>query len=169
MRHATIHKMAEEFYGEEPPKFPIKIIELARKRDLSVMPHPLAEVASVLFIQDGIGNIGFNPSLSRFKQRFAIAHCIGHYVLHRHINDLFVDKGFRISLEQQAGTPVNHNYERQANEFAVALLLPENILRKEVESLNLDFGEDDGVKILSKKFEVSMCAVYYRLYTLKLL
>ena len=56
--------------------------------------------------------------------------------------------------------------DREANLFAIALLMPEELVRKEVAKLKrpLDLSDDNcGVKELAKKFGVSITLMAMRL------
>lgn len=170
MQIRSIHKIAEELVWFEQDKgLPLNSIIVARKHGLTCIPYPLGEVSVVLVIEKGKGSIGYNPKLTRAAYMFAIAHAMGHFFLHKHLNECFVDKNFYIS---KILTNVNHkdfSLERQAHEFAIALLMPELLLREEVEKLNLDLSDDEQIKILAKKFGVSVSALFYRLLGLKLI
>ena len=83
------------------------------------------------------------------RQRFTIAHEIGHYILgHNPVSCIFDDRATR--------DPRRTN-ERQAQIFASELLMPEAILRKYWLELKRDY------KAMADKFNVSEQAMFLRL------
>lgn len=60
--------------------------------------------------------------------------------------------------------------EREANAFAAALLMPKNMVLREVQKFHFDLaGEDENmIKKLADKFEVSTQAMTYRIANLNL-
>lgn len=83
------------------------------------------------------------------RQRYTIAHELGHFCLHRHLKQRFEDKIFFRGVE--AKKP-----EWQANDFASAILIPEDRFRDMVRS-----GESK-VEVLAKEFKVSTLALRIR-------
>lgn len=153
----------------ELTSIPIKIEEIARMRGIKVMPYPLGDdVSGLLAIQDGEATIGYNQNEPKVRKRFTIAHELGHYELHRDKSDLFVDKQFIYRSEQSGNTPINQMMEQEANAFASAILMPTDQLRKAVRESNLDLVNEEAIKELAKKFEVSTTAMSIRISSLGL-
>lgn len=109
--------------------------------------------------------IGVNPNESNVRQRFTIAHEIGHYILHKNKSELFVDEDYIVLKRSGEKDP----YELEANVFAAALLMPEHLLEYHLKTLPLGNNTEDKIKILAKKFEVSSIAMTYRLTNLRLI
>lgn len=65
-------------------------------------------------------NLKTNENVPEHLQAFVCAHELGHALLHRNINTPFLSKNTLFSIDK---------IERQANTFAVELLLPDNILK----------------------------------------
>jgi Zn-dependent peptidase ImmA (M78 family) len=150
---------------------PISIDEIAQEEGLKVMPYPLGEdVSGFLAIEHGQAVIGYNQTESRVRRRFTIAHELGHYFLHREQSSLFVDKMFR-AYRTSATTahPEHQRLEQEANSFAAAILMPTALIKKEIASAKIDFGNEDGMRELAKQFDVSTIAMHYRLTNLGLL
>lgn len=57
--------------------------------------------------------------------------------------------------------------EKEANYFALALLMPRELFIKELEATKLDLASDEPLKELAKKFGVSTTAVMVRMSMLK--
>lgn len=61
-----------------------------------------------------------------------------------------------------------HKKEQEANYFALALLMPREILIREIKSAKLDLTNDVALKELAKKFGVSQTALMVRMSHLNL-
>ncbi len=148
-------------------KLPIKIEEIAKSRGLKVVPYPLGDdVSGLLSIENGIGTIGYNQTEPNVRRRFTIAHELGHYELHREKSHLFVDKQFIYRSQNSGNTLENQKMEQEANYFASAILMPNDLLRKEVEKIHLDLGNEEALRELAKAFEVSVTAMSVRISSL---
>lgn len=106
--------------------------------------------------------IGVNWDHHPNRQRFTIAHEIGHLILHQ--GETYVDKGYRFNfrgLESGSGTK---NEEIEANRFAAALLMPTRLLKAIFQEHAFDLtGNDDDLRALAEKFGVSTQAMAIRL------
>ena len=101
------------------------------------------------------------------RQRFSIAHEIGHFVLHE--GDTYIDNGYRVQfrdLESGSGTK---GEEMDANAFAAALLMPAEWVKDAFYQQPFDLTEDGVLRMLAQKFQVSTQAMSYRLMRLRLL
>ena len=95
-------------------------------------------------------NSNHNPK----RQRFTMAHELGHYMLHKGKNTEFVDATFFRGNDMDS-------IEYNANEFASRLLMPENALRKLIDEDKIkNIGE------LASAFDVSSAAMKYRVISL---
>jgi predicted transcriptional regulator len=95
-----------------------------------------------------------NRHESRERQRFTLAHEIGHYLLHReHIGD-------GISDDILYRSKLSSNQEIEANRFAAELLMPRNIIKKIIEE-NRNSTVD--IECISADFGVSKEAMSIRL------
>lgn len=153
-------------------ELPIPVNDIAIKRGLEIKAYDLGEdVSGVLVIKDGLGFIGYNPTESKVRQRFTVAHELGHYELHNKENEsaLFVDKQFKVEFRNQDSSTGEIVREREANAFAAALLMPEKLLVKEIKNHHFELSDDDSLQELSKLFNVSVSAMTFRLMNLKLL
>lgn len=151
-------------------KLPIDVKLIAEKLGVDVVPYELGDgVSGLLAIQEGKGTIGFNQTEPEVRQRYTIAHEIGHFDLHREKSDLFVDKQLIYRSIASGDTPEKLQMEQEANFFASALLMPTNLLRKEVEKANLDLASDESIRALANKFQVSTTAMAIRISSLGLI
>lgn len=95
-----------------------------------------------------IMSVNKNHNINR--QRFTIAHELGHYIYHKENNSRFEDTTFFRGANRD---PI----EYKANDFAAKILMPEDIVRKKI---------SDGINeliTLSKMFKVSIAAMKFRL------
>jgi len=120
--------------------------------------------------------LGVNADHSENRQRFTIAHELGHFLLHP-LDEVLIDrKGYGYgygrlrSLDSSSG---EFKEEREANLFAAELLMPEAILRKKAyEATPFDFIEEDDdniIRTLASDFGVSPQSLTIRLVQLGLL
>ena len=83
------------------------------------------------------------------RQRYTIAHELGHFCLHRHLKNIFEDQIFFRGVE-------SCKEEWQANEFASAILMLEDEFREKVRSGKTNIEE------LAQEFGVSTLALRIR-------
>jgi Zn-dependent peptidase ImmA (M78 family) len=113
--------------------------------------------------------IGINARHAKTRQRFTIAHELGHLVM-EHQGEIFVDQSVmrRDGKSSQAVDP----YEIEANQFAAELLMPQaNVVAAFMEK-NRESQQGDTAKViveLAKDFGVSNMAMEFRLKNLGLI
>ncbi len=112
--------------------------------------------------------IGVNNSHFKTRQRFTIAHEIGHLMLHS-FEDLHYDrKGsggiFRRSAESATG---ENRDEIEANFFAAELLMPEELIYDKLENSEIsdifETNVDAAIKAMARDFNVSPHALTIRM------
>jgi Zn-dependent peptidase ImmA (M78 family) len=108
--------------------------------------------------------IAVNSTHPRVRQRFTMAHELGHAVLHRG-EGLHMDQAFKLRLKSSLYGPV-HPDEVDANRFAAALLMPEDDIVELVERSGFDVHQDWLVRKWALHFGVSQQALMYRLMDL---
>jgi transcriptional regulator with XRE-family HTH domain len=140
---------------EEPP---IDVYGLARTCGALVLGYPFDDDLSGLLVElDGGAAIGVNSNQHEVRQRFTVAHELGHYLLNHH-------ERFHVDLGGDSdGTPPGYDWvsERAANDFAADLLMPARMI----------YGLYDGSQStadLAERFCVSKLAMGYRLANLGL-
>jgi Zn-dependent peptidase ImmA (M78 family) len=99
------------------------------------------------------------------RQRFTIAHELGHIMLHRAKLDstVLIDKNRNFIPRDPVSAEGTDRFEMQANAFASELLMPERLLKQVLSESAGDFHDDEYLKSLAKKFKVSLAALQYRL------
>lgn len=150
----------------------VDVFDIAEKLGLQVSEHDLGDnVSGVLYIDKGKGVIGYNKKESEVRRRFTVAHEIGHFLLHRLENEVFVDKKVFVPLfRDDKSTTGEIKQEREANAFAAALLMPKERVVKELKNIEFDLGDDkdDVISKLASNFKVSSQAMMYRISNLEL-
>ena len=70
------------------------------------------------------------------RLRFSMAHEVGHFVLHRNINQEWINTDeLYIEFHKHAPERERRTFEGQANEFAGSLLVPREMLKAEIHKL----------------------------------
>lgn len=141
---------------------PVPVEDIADKYQIRISRAPNKDFSGILIRKDGHALIGVNSEESSVRQRFTVAHELGHFFLHPN-KDAFVD--YRDNKEGVVRTP----REKQANMFAAALLMPRQTLLKEFRALAKEGFSEDELQILARKYDVSDDAMRYRLMNLNLL
>ncbi|WP_053961257.1 ImmA/IrrE family metallo-endopeptidase [Sulfobacillus thermosulfidooxidans] len=120
--------------------------------------------------------MAINSAQSKPRQRFTIAHEIGHYLLDE-VKPIWVDKNIRpvhVSFRKGAGgTPSAYQLaEVRANRFAAELLMPADRVAQEFADLDkhgIDWSDDEPIRKLATRFGTSIQAMTIRLLELALL
>ena len=158
------YKLLEDFNICKPA---VPIEKIAMRLGVSLVPYDLGnEVSGMLLLDDEHnGIISYNDKDNRNRQRFTIAHELGHYMLHRKSERLFIDKDFIVKYRSNKQyDSVEMQQEQQANAFAAAILMPANLIHEEMRKAKFrNFDEAKLIESLSEIFEVSNLAMTYRL------
>ena len=149
-------------------RFGLKVVFKALPRDTS---------AVIIRASDGRRIIGINDGHSTTRQRFSIAHEIGHALLHLPAEppasgDAVVDKPIEVLFRDDIAAMGVDKREIEANAFAVELLMPAKVLRERFRQLiqtSTRKSTDALVRELATEYEVSTQAMGYRLANLNLI
>jgi Zn-dependent peptidase ImmA (M78 family) len=149
---------------------PIPVNAIATSLGLDIEREGLGEeISGLLVVGNGGGVIGVNREHPLVRQRFSIAHEIGHFVLHREQVQLFIDKTYKAFFRDGKSARGTNKMEREANAFAAALLMPSGLIRRAAKSYEFELGDEGGpVDDLAELFQVSTQAMTYRLMNLGL-
>lgn len=150
---------------------PIPVEQVALKLGLQVERATLGDdVSGLLVVQDGHGVIGVSSAQALVRQRFTIAHEIGHFLLHKEKMPVFIDKQFfkpyLAAFRDSTSSTGEDRMEREANSFAAALLMPASMVRHAIAELGVDFADEDAIDELAKRFQVSRQAMTFRVANL---
>ena len=146
---------------------PVNVEVIAASRGITIRRTPTTDDVSGFLYRHGSSPaiIGVNALHHPNRQRFTIAHEIGHFELHK-FSDVHVDK-FVVKLRSQASSTGEDKEEVEANRFAAELLMPSKILEQVLPRFALnDLLDDRAMKQLAKHFQVSVQAMSNRLISL---
>jgi Zn-dependent peptidase ImmA (M78 family) len=151
----------------EVRRAPVPVEAIAKALGIDVRYAPTSDDVSGALIRDGdTAVIAVNSAQHENRQRFTIAHEIGHFVLHKRTQRHF-DEDFRIDYRNAVSSKATQQSEIEANRFAAVLLMPENFLRRDL--LRMETGEsraESAIQTLAVRYKVSSRAMELRLLNL---
>lgn len=154
---------------------PVVIEEVAKRYGANLHYEPFEgedDISGVLYKDVNNCIIGVNSAHSKTRQRFTIAHEIGHLVL-LHNKKIFVDKAVKISFRDKRSSMAVDNDEIEANQFAAEILMPGDMIEKEINKLiskNKSFkSKESFIEEMARIFIVSPQAMEFRLNNLGIL
>lgn len=163
------------------------ILERAGVTDVPVDLNPILKIAGVraeaadlgqdvsglLAIHDGNGFIAYSEDQSNQRQRFTIAHELGHFLLHKADggDTVFLDKDFIVKYRSnKVYSETELRQEQEANTFAASLLMPKEFIFRELNKEDIrNLSESELIEKLALIFEVSVPAMTFRLSNLSIL
>lgn len=162
------NEFISKYIGEDTI-LPINITSIIQSEEVLVEYRFLDnDLSGLLIIQGDSKLIGVEKSHGLERKRFTLAHELGHLVLHNEESSLFVDN-MLFKRQSDGYTTREERMEREANYFAASILMPEFLVRKEVNLFQKDLYEDENIEELAKKFGVSKPAMTFRLTNLGLI
>lgn len=142
-------KVLDECGLDDPTQYPLDEIILGRSAFYEEVPLDGKDGEIVSY--HGRSIIHVNSEIPfESRKRFAAAHELGHYEMHRALQPIFSDTAEDMMNWYKAGP-----HEMEANEFAAEFLMPSGVFYKECERKK--FGPD-VIEHLSKRFQVSKTA-----------
>ncbi|WP_138225683.1 ImmA/IrrE family metallo-endopeptidase [Paenibacillus algicola] len=96
--------------------------EIASQRNIIVLFEELGDMLGYYNTYRRVQLIHINSNASEQEQRFTCAHELGHSILHPTLNTPFLRNKTLYSIDR---------IEREANLFAIELLMPDELLHKE--------------------------------------
>lgn len=173
----------EKFCKERGLGAPIDLCHISQLLDVDVACgltndlefDDLAYSGHVRKTEDGRGSIWINPFESDRRQRFTLAHELGHFVLHLYGKSQSEFKDNDSTLRRGGSWNAD---EYEANNFAAKLLMPQHLILEHGQKLvnqyrganderRIDVGE--FVSAMADVFNVSKPAMTYRLKNLRLI
>ncbi len=101
-------------------------------------------------LRDGHWHVFLNRKLDSLHRRFAVAHVVSHYLLHRDLIEPLME-GYRIHREcHRYRSRLPETIERQASRFAVSLL----ISRREAQAMPRQADDEQMAQALVDRFEI---------------
>lgn len=158
-RHHTPAAQARKVLGALWDGYlPVDLDTIAKMIGLHVVPDETLAKDGYSGVYEGPegGNvIRINPFESSQRRRFTLAHEIGHHIMQHGARLRDPVANFSMSAD-----PI----EREANQFAAELLMPEEAVRQLV---RIDRIHD--LSTLAQRFNVSEAAMHYRLKNLRII
>lgn len=155
-----IDQDAAELIRNLQNELPIKISGIAKALGLTVrastLPVGISGEIRPNPAEDGKYIIKVNRHDSPARQRFTVAHEIGHFLLHRD------QIGGGIQDDALYRSTLSDRREAEANRLAADLLMPTALLEDAMARARL-LGAEDVPSYLAKQFEVSEAAMKIRL------
>ncbi len=147
-----------------------KVRKLSLPEDISGMLVPLPDSS------DGSRwAIVINSQHPSVRQRFTIAHELGHLLLHRYMTP-HADGRFQVRFRDELSGTGTVREEIEANQFAAELLMPESLLIKHLSTIGFDYADvaSDAqtlrkLNLLARKYQVSVQALSFRVANLSAL
>lgn len=159
---AAARELITRFAVKTPP---VPVERIARAMKIRVQYAPLdGDLSGMVAMQDDVPVIGINALHHPNRQRFTLAHEIGHFILHRNLieGSVHVDKQIlHRDIMAEAGTDWR---EIEANAFASELLMPDALLEAQPSATGIAFEDDEVITSLATKFRVSDAAMRFRLF-----
>jgi Zn-dependent peptidase ImmA (M78 family) len=160
-------------YGVVEPPVPVEKIAVGEGAEIA--RHRFEGWESGFILRDGRRTIiGVNTRTSRRRQRFTVAHEIGHLLFHE--GNLIVDHAVRVNWRDEISGMATDAQEIQANAFAAELLMPREFVIDHLERYIDDVAKtgktmshEDLISQLAREFDVSAEAMGYRLINLGIL
>lgn len=141
---------------------PIPVAEIASAMKAEVYYSPYdGELAGMLVRKDGKVIIGVNSLHHANRQRFTIAHELGH--LQYHEGELHVDRKLQINRRDEVSSLAVDPDEIEANRFAAELLMPYSMVIEDLTTHSIDVEDDIQVRQLAEKYQVSAQAMTHRI------
>jgi Zn-dependent peptidase ImmA (M78 family) len=115
---------------------PVPVDKIVKKLNLLLAPLPADhEISGAIVRKDGHVVIAVNPAHHINRQRFTIAHELGHYFWHEGLEQ-HVDQRVRVSWRNADSSKAVNWTEIQANRFAAELLMPTKFVKSDLDSLD---------------------------------
>jgi Zn-dependent peptidase ImmA (M78 family) len=143
---------------------PVDIVRIAESQGAEISYEHLEDDLCGFFVS-GKTNliIGINKWHHVNRQRFTIAHELGHSILHD-FDDVHIDRGFK--FRSSVSAKAIDVEEIEANTFAAWVLIPERMLLSDIRSTGIDLQDDSRIQELAKRYAVSQQSMSFRLLNL---
>ncbi len=173
-RYSLARRRAQQLLAEGGvTDAPVPLERLAELCRATIRYEPFdGEVSGMVHCRpDGGGVIGVNSEHSKTRQRFTIAHELGHLILHAD-EEFHIDEKRPLARRDAVSSQATDPREMEANQFAAELLMPAALVRASVEALVEDDPEltvEEAIDELASDYRVSTLAMTHRLTSLKII
>lgn len=171
MERSAIERASSDLLAEVGiSHFPVDLEKIAAHLNIQIIYDDLDDDVSGFLVAEGKRKAMaiINKSHHSNRQRFTIAHEIGHFILHaKSANEetVFVDKKYTFHRDGKSSLGI-YQQEKEANIFASNLLMPEKLVDQAIAEMDIDILDDYAVPALAKKIGASEQALGFRLESL---
>lgn len=170
-------RYAKDLLKHHAVRLPIPVEKIAQKYSRVVREPLPADVSGMLVPLPASGGksrwvIVVNANDPPVRQRFTIAHELGHLLIHKYATP-HADGRYQVRFRNEESATGGIREEIEANQFAAELLMPEREVRRLATKLRLDVvdssADKEAVRKLSgvaKRFQVSVQALSFRIANL---
>lgn len=157
---------------------PVPVEQIVAAQGLKVVYETLQKETSAVLVRqpDGTRVIGVNALHAPTRQRFSLAHELGHAVLHfepeaPEFSEAVVDRPLQVLFRDGLASAGTNKVEIDANAFAAELLMPQGLTQQAFrDALSRHPRDTDrAIRELARDFDVSPQAMTYRLVNLHLI
>ena len=151
---------------------PVDVSAIAEQLGAEIRYRRFDDDISGLLVRDADSKvIGVHVDHSKTRQRFTIAHEIGHLVMHKGDDRVIVEhlRITKVNWRDNVSAQATDREEIEANQFAAALLMPSDELQEYVRIVAPHGANEGHVQTLARKFNVSAQSMRFRLLNLALL
>lgn len=149
---------------------PVLLESILRYYKITKLDAPSDKYSGMMLTTNNKTFIGINSNESKARQRFTIAHELGHYFLEKSKEKAFIDNSetikngmeFEIAFRKKSHKKGELG-EMKANAFAASLLMPAKWLINDLKNLKkTQMFSDKSINKLAEKYQVSNEAMRYR-------
>ncbi len=146
----SAERVVERYWGASVPVDPVTIAE---QLGILVVEVPISDLEACLVVGPEYAVIAVSSLLEDpGRRRFAVAHEVGHYVLHRNQASVFRDEAIDLAGREE--------WDRDASAFAAALLVPEAQLRRRGP---VGWPSMEQANAIAREFQTSLTGAALRL------
>ena len=168
LSRVQIKKKAEELLAQNHIGMPpVSVEAVAESLGVAIQRVDLKDNLSGFSYPKGPRRtIGVNLRHATVRQRFTVAHELGHLLMHT--QDLHYDRAFSMQFRSEISSTGTDPKEVAANAFAAELLMPEAFLKRDLREFgSFDIENDPRVlDELADRYDVSKQAMVVRLANL---
>jgi Zn-dependent peptidase ImmA (M78 family) len=157
--------------GVKEPPVPVEKIARAQGAIISYQPFDAEDISGLLYRSaESAPVIGVNSSNAKVRQRFTVAHELGHLLLHEG-RDLIMERLVRVNFRDSTSSTATDQEEIEANRFAAELLMPRALIERSLSVLlrGTSMTDLELVRRLATRFEVSQQSMEFRMASLGML
>jgi Zn-dependent peptidase ImmA (M78 family) len=164
VRRKRVEQTARELLGANQVNHPpIPVDRIAKRQGLLLRAEPLeSSLSGFLYRAGDRAVVGTNSLQPQVRQRFTVAHELGHFMLHE-VEELHVDRQVHFKLRSKLSSQGTDDDEIEANLFAAEILMPRDMIANDVRRLGAIDVIDDKINALAQRYRVSVQAMTLRL------